>query len=206
MSGVSIRLPEGEKLVADYAVIRVLGSVTATSPINVDRDTHRSGTFGTGFGIALDLRKIVLSDQWRPVLGRNIGKIALDAVIIGKVVSAKSLKEVLTRWRDDGGTVEVAALALDWDALRFRTKGTFALDRNLQPEGAMVADIEGIDATMARLLAAGVIDFRAAFAARIANRALSSGGGSTRLPLSIQNQRLYIGPAPILRIKRISWN
>jgi hypothetical protein len=102
--------------------------------------------------------------------------------------------------------LEVSALALDWGTLRLRTNGTFALDENLQPEGAMVADIRGIDATMERLLAAGVIDSRAAFAARIASRALSFSGGSALVPLTLQKQRLFIGPAPILRIKPIRWN
>jgi hypothetical protein len=59
---------------------------------------------------------------------------------------------------------------------------------------------------MDRLLAAGVINSRAAFAARITSRALSFGGGSARLPMSVQEQRLFIGPAPVLRIKPIRWN
>jgi len=127
-------------------------------------------------------------------------------VIVGDILPAGTMADTLARWRDGGGTIEVAALALDWDVLRLRTNGTFALDGNLQPEGAMVADIRGIDATMDRLLAAGLIDSRAAFAARLANRALSFGGGSAKVPLSVQQQRLYIGPAPILRIKPIRWN
>ncbi|MFT5487783.1 MAG: hypothetical protein ACI9JL_000278 [Paracoccaceae bacterium] len=206
LSGVKTRLPKGESLVAESAVIRLLGSVPAAPLVNVAANTPRPDPSDMGIGVALDVRKVVLPAQWRPALGRNLGKVALDAVIMGKADPAGSLKDVLVRWRDAGGTLEVAALALDWDVLRLRTNGTFALDGNLQPEGAMVADIRGIDATMERLLAAGVIDSRAAFAARIANRALSFGGGSARLPLSLQKQRLYIGPAPILRIKPIKWN
>ena len=206
LAGVRIRLPGGERLVAESAVMRLLGSAPVTPSIDVGKNTPRSDPSDMGFGVALDVRKIVLPDQWRAVLGRNIGKIALDAVIAGEIALAASLKDTLTRWRDDGGTVEVAALALDWDVLRLRTNGTFALDKNLQPEGAMVADIRGIEATMERLLAAGVINSRAAFAARIASRALSFGGGSARLPLSVQEQRLFIGPAPVLRIKPIRWN
>lgn len=206
LSGAKIRLPGGERLVAESAVIRLLGSVPAAPTISVGANTPRPDPSDMGFGVALDARKVVLPGQWRPALGRNIGKIAVDAVIMGEMAPAGALRDMLTRWRDGGGTVEIAALALDWDVLRLRTSGTFALDGNLQPEGAMVADIRGINATMERLLAAGVIDSRAAFAARIASRALSFGGGSARLPLSLQKQRLYIGPAPILRIKPIRWN
>lgn len=206
LAGVKIRLPGGERLVTDSAVIRIVDSVPATPSIDIGANTPRPQPSDMGIGVALDARKIVLPDHWRPVLGPNIGKFALDAVIMGEISLKGSLKEALARWRDGGGTVEIAALALDWDVLRLRTNGTFALDENLQPEGAMVADIRGIDATMDRLLAAGLINSRAAFAARIANRALSFGGGSARVPLSLQKRRVYIGPAPILRIKPISWN
>lgn len=206
LSGIKAQFPRGERLAADSAVVRLLGSVAAVPSTNAGANTRRPDPSDMGLGIALDIRKIVVPDEWRPALGRKIEKIAMDAVIMGKIEPAESLKDALGRWRDGGGTVEIAALALDWDVLRLRTNGTFALDGDLQPEGAMVADIRGIVATMERLLAAGVIDSRAAFAARIASQALSFGGGSARLPLSLQKQRLYIGPAPILRVKPINWN
>ncbi len=205
-SGVRLRFPGGENFVADSAVIRLLESVAAGPSIKVDAVSPGTDASETGLGLALDMRKVVLPEEWRPALGRDIDKIAMDAVIMGDVVPAGGLKPSLVRWRDGGGTLEVSALALDWGTLRLRTNGTFALDENLQPEGAMVADIRGIDATMERLLAAGVIDSRAAFAARIASRALSFSGGSARVPLTLQKQRLYIGPAPILRIKPIRWD
>ena len=94
---------------------------------------------------------------------------------------------------------------VDWQALKLRADGTFALDTNLQPEGAMTAVIDGIDRTADALIAAGTIDAKTAFAAKIANRALSFGKRSARLPLSIQKQRLYFGPVPILRLKPIRW-
>lgn len=206
LAEVKIRLPRGETLTAASAVMRLRESVPAVPSIDVGINTQRPDPSEMGVGVALDARKIVLPDQWRAALGPNIGKIALDAVIIGDIVTAGAMAEIMARWRDGGGTIEVAAFALDWGDLRLRANGTFALDGNLQPEGAMVADIRGIDATMDRLLAAGLIDSRAAFAARLANRALSFGGGSAKVPLSVQQQRLYIGPAPILRIKPIKWN
>lgn len=206
LAEVKIRFPRGETLTAASAVMRLRDSVPATPSIDVGTNMQRPDPSDMGFGVALDARKIVLPDQWRAALGPNIGKIAFDAVILGDLVPAGTMADVLAHWRDGGGTIEVAAFALDWGDLRLRANGTFALDGNLQPEGAMVADIRGIDATMDRLVAAGLIDSRAAFAARLANRALSFGGGSAKVPLSVQQQRLYIGPAPILRIKPISWN
>tara|TARA_R110002072_G_scaffold170294_6_gene323811 strand:+ start:1716 stop:2732 length:1017 start_codon:yes stop_codon:yes gene_type:complete len=203
---VGLRLPGGEEIRADSAIMRVLGSAPAAPSLDPGTGAARPDSADKGIGVALDIRQVLLPDRWRPALGRTIGKVALDAVILGDIVPEGPLEQVLTGWRDGGGTIEVAALALDWGVLRLRTNGTFALDDELQPEGAVVADIRGVDATMERLLAAGVIDSRTAFAARIANGVLSFGGGAARLPLSLQKQRLYIGPAPILRVKTVRWN
>lgn len=206
VSGLRVRLPKGERIAAASVVMRIVDAVPATPAIDVGANTPRPDPADMGIGVALDARKIVLPDAWRVALGPKIGKVAFDAVVLGTLAPMETLPATLARWRDGGGTIEVSALALDWDVLRLRANGTFALDGTLQPEGAMVADIRGVDATMERLLGAGLIDSRAAFAARIANRALSFGGGAARVPLSVQNRRLYIGPAPILRIKPVRWN
>ncbi len=205
-SGIRLRFPAGERMIADTAIVRLVESAAADPEIKAEASLPGPAPSEMGLGVALDVRQIVLPEEWRPALGRKIGQIALDAVIMGKIAPSGLLKETLIRWRDDGGTVELSALALDWGDLTLRTNGTFALDEDLQPEGAMVADIRGMDATMERLLAAGMIDSRAAFAARIANRALSFSGGSARMPLTLQKQRLFIGPAPVLRIKSVRWD
>ena len=205
-SGIRLRLPAGERFSAGSAVVRLRDSVAADPEINADGNTPGTAPSDMGLGVALDSQEITLPEDWRPALGRNVGKFALDALIMGDIVPAGSLKDALARWRNDGGTVEVSALALDWGVLGLRANGTFALDENLQPEGAMAADLRGMDATIERLLGAGVIDSRAAFAARLANRALTLTGGPARVPLTLQNQRLFIGPAPVLRIKPVNWN
>jgi hypothetical protein len=206
LSGIRLRLPAGERINAGSAIVRLLDSVAADPEKQANASIPGTVLSDTGLGLALDLQKITLPQEWRPALGRNVGKIALDAVIMGEVVPAGPLKDSLVRWRNNGGTVEVSALALDWGVLRLRANGTFALDEDLQPEGAMVADLRGVDETIERLLGAGVIESRAAFAARLANRALAFGGGSARVPLTLQKQRLFIGPAPVLRIKPVNWN
>ena len=205
-SGIRLQLPAGEKFNAESAVVRLRDSVAAEPEINADASIPGPAPSDTGLGVALDLRKITLPEDWRPALGPDVGKFALDAVIMGDILPAGSFKDSLARWRNDGGTVEVFALALDWGVLGLRADGTFALDEDLQPEGAMAADLRGTDATIERLLGAGAIDARAAFAARLANRALALTGGPARVPLTLQKQRLFIGPAPVLRIKSVNWN
>lgn len=195
--GVKVRPPGGVAVQARKAILRVQDTVA----VDPDAQTPETGT-----GVAVDIRGITLPARWRPPLGGDMARLSLDAVITGGMAPAKTIAETLAHWRDRGGAVEIRALAVDWHALILRADGTFALDRELQPEGAMMADIRGIDRTADRLIAAGVIDARTAFAARVANRALSFRGGSAKLPLSIQNRRLYMGPVPLLRLKSVRWD
>ncbi|MGB0629305.1 MAG: DUF2125 domain-containing protein [Alphaproteobacteria bacterium] len=160
----------------------------------------------TGLGIAVDARKVVLPEALKPPLGTGLNRLSIDAVAVGPFEPRGTLSEALARWRDAGGALEVLAFALDWESLSLRGDGTFALDENLQPQGAMTAEIDGVDKTSDALIAAGVIDARTAFAAKVANRALSFGGGPARLPVSIQRQRLYLGPVPLFRLKPVRWN
>lgn len=196
LAGIDFRQPQGARLTAETVTLRVLSD----QPAGEDGKDAETGT-----GVAIDARDVLLPAAWRPPLGPKLGRLSLDAVITGKIDPRGKLTDTLAQWRDRGGTVEIRALVVDWQALKLRADGTFALDTNLQPEGAMTAVIDGIDRTADALIAAGTIDAKTAFAAKIANRALSFGKRSARLPLSIQKQRLYFGPVPILRLKPIRW-
>ena len=206
LSSVAMRLPRGQRLAAGPVAVQLLTSPLAKPTKDVGANPSREDSLDMGISVELDAREVMLPKGLHPALGPSIDKVALDSVIIGEILPVGSLEETLRRWSDGGGTVEVAALAIESKILRLRARGTFALDENLQPEGAAVADIRGIDTAMEQLLAAGVIDSRAAFAARIAGRALSFAGGSARLPISLQKQLFYIGPVPILKVKPIRWN
>ena len=180
----------------DTLIVRVEDAVPA------DRKT---GNGATGMGIAIDARNVTLPQAWKPPLGNGLSRMSVEAVAIGPFEPRGTLSDALARWRDAGGALEISVFALDWEALSIRGDGTFALDENLQPQGAMTAEIDGVEKTSDALIAAGVIDARTAFAAKVANRALSFGGGPMRLPVSIQRQGLYLGPVPLLWLKPISW-
>lgn len=182
---------------AERATVRVVKNVPADTAPNAPE---------TGTGVAIDIRSVVLPARWRPALGREMARVSVDGVVTGTIAPGTTLANMLGKWRDSGGAIEISAFALDWNELVLRAEGTFALDRDLQPEGAMTADISGIDGTTDLLIADGVIDARTAFAAKVANRALSFRGGSAKLPLSVQDRKLYVGPVPLLRIKAVRWD
>jgi len=196
LAGVDWVEPGGVRAQIDTLSIRL------EEGASVDRESA-NGT--TGLGIAIDARKVILPDAWKPPLGTGLNRLSVDAVAIGPFEPRGTLPAALARWRDAGGALEVRAFALDWESLSLRGDGTFALDENLQPQGAMAAEIDGVEKTSDALIAAGVIDARTAFAAKVANRALSFGGGPARLPVSIQRQRLYLGPVPLFRLKPVRW-
>ena len=182
-------------------------------PLQADRLTGRlalppspAGEKGnSGISIVIDAREITLPKVWRPALGTRVSRFSLDARFRGKIVPGTTLPDTLSQWRDSGGTVEISAFTLDWQTLSLTGDGTLALDQNLQPLGAMTAEIAGIEKTTDALIAAGAINARTAFAAKVANRALSWGKGSVRLPLSIQDRQLYLGPVPLFQLAPIDW-
>lgn len=158
-----------------------------------------------GLAVLLQADRISLPVAWKAPLGAAVDRLSLNAVVTGRFEPRGTLPEALARWRDSGGAVEVHSLELAWRALRLKADGTFALDSELQPEGATTAEIDGVDKTADALIAAGVIDARTAFAAKVANKALTIGGGAARLPVTIQNRKLFLGPVPLLTLRKIDW-
>jgi hypothetical protein len=196
ISGIRVGLPGGRNIRAGSLDGQVEAAQSGGPAASADPETV----------ITLDARKVRLPDEWHAPLGDALGRASVDAVVTGDFRATGSLPEALARWRDDGGALQVKALAVDWQALSFRADGTFALDENLQPQGAMTAEIDGVDQTADALIAAGIIDPKTAFAAKVANRALKLGGGPARLPVTIQQQQLFLGPVPLLKLRAIRWN
>lgn len=194
--GVELTLPDGAALKAATARLRVdRGVMTGNGSLMAE----------TGLGVEMTAMRVRLPETWQAPLGPLVENVALTAIATGTLNPHGTLPAALARWRDSGGALEVRSFILDWKALNLRAEGTFALDGLLQPQGAATAQIDGIDPTADALIAAGVIDARAAFAAKVANQALTLNGRPARLPLTVQDQRLFLGPVPLLRLKTIVW-
>lgn len=201
LSGVSATAADGMAFSAGSLLVRI-GPRTLRDDL-VTSEAPKAQP--AGLGLDVSAKSISLPAVWKLALGEAVESVALDAVITGGFEPRGSLPTALEKWRDSGGAMEIASFEISWQALRLRATGTFALDGDLQPQGATTAEIEGIDRTADALIAAGLIDARTAFAAKVANKALTLGGGPVRLPLTIQNRRLFLGPVPLLTLKAISW-
>lgn len=160
--------------------------------------------------LMVEFADIDLPPTMRPALGRRIEKLALVAVVKGRLAIGPPA-EALAAWRRDGGVIEVERLGLAWAALGLDADGTVALDRKLQPVGAMTARITGFRETVDALVAAGKVRPRVAMTAKIVLGVLAKtpeDGGPSRVtaPLSAQDGALYIGPVKLFDLPVIRWD
>jgi hypothetical protein len=158
----------------------------------------------------IDLTDIPLDASIVRALSNTITTFAAQAAIHGPLVIEAVSPESLARWRDAGGTLEVESLEMIWGPLRFAGDGTLALDEALQPAGAFSARISGLDTLIDLLEQRGEIQSRQAAFARIAlavlMRAPGNGGApEARIPVTIQDRMLSIGPVRLLELKAVNW-
>ena len=143
-----------------------------------------------------------------PSLGATVDYVTLAAVLKG-AIPAGELRDALTTWRDDGGTIELEQGTLDWGKLAASAKGTLALDGTLQPIGALTATIENHDAVIDAAVASGTMRAQDANLAKVLLGLMAKPGPDGKkqltLPVTLQNRRLYLGPAQIAVLPAITW-
>lgn len=145
--------------------------------------------------------------QAPPPFARRIDEVSLAATMRGQLPAAP-LDRALAQWRDGGGTLDIDGARIAWDGGAIALAGTLALDDAMQPEGALTATIDGGDKMVDALVAAGAIEPRFAGFAKAVMSAISTPGedGKTaQVPVTVQNQRLYVGPATIAALPHVTW-
>lgn len=143
-----------------------------------------------------------------PAFGDTLSGFSLAAQFDGALPPGQ-LVPALTHWRDDGGTIELQSLRLRWGSLLVDASGTLALDEALQPEGALTATITGQDAAVDVAVMTGVLKPEAAGPAKAVLGLLAKpnaqGQKAISLPVTMQNQQLFLGPAKIATIPTVQW-
>lgn len=137
-------------------------------------------------------------------LGPVIELAEMEATVMGPLV-ADVFPEVVLRWRDEGGVIEVRRAALQWGEVRAEANGTVTLDSATRPEGAFTTRIWNHRALLNALRDEGALS---ADDARLATAALdvlaAAGGGAISAPLTLQNGKVWLGPAAVGRLKPLS--
>ena len=157
--------------------------------------------------LAVEASQIKLPAAIAP-FGDTIDELDFAAREKGAIPSGK-LADALAAWRDAGGTIEFDNLRVKWGALNATATGTIALDQELQPTGGFSGAIQGYDQILAALVQNGQMRVTDAGLARIALRFLEKAGPDgkpeIRTAFRIQNGQMFLGPAKLGRVPRITW-
>lgn len=121
--------------------------------------------------------------------------------------SNRPLPRSLAEWRDGGGILEVTLLKISWFPIIGEAKGTLTLDKNMYPLGAFSSQISGYQDALADMVKLGWIKKKKAAGASFVFDLLSvpdeSGARRLTVPITLQNGRISVGPAPLLKLQPV---
>jgi hypothetical protein len=172
-------------------------------------ETSPTDHTGTAVTIQADLKNLGLPPDRKSPLGRTIDTAAFTARIKGPP-PARFTQPAISAWSQSGGTVEIDALNLAWGPLGMTGTGTLALDRELQPMGAMRAELTGINPTMDSLASAGIVRPGDAAMAKVALGLLSRRSTPDKQPIvetsvGVQDGWLSLYHFRLMRMPRLNW-
>jgi hypothetical protein len=211
--GTAMAAPQGGLLLwlalRDIAAIGTVGEVPVKSAdawVTLPEERPKTDR-DANFALAIDLRQVHVPQP--PVgFGTTLDELALALTVKGPLPDGP-LAPAVTAWRDAGGTIDVNHLHIDWGGLGLTASGTVALDEKLQPMAAFSGGFEGFDAVINALVAADWLTEEQAALVEIALNTLArpgpDGKPELRAPFTIQNGRVFVGPARLGRIPRIVW-
>lgn len=199
LSGTDLRAQDsqGETVTLDGFTVSIQPASTPPSAY-----TDRLLTF------SFSMNWLVLPPLGIP-LGDRIDELSIEGRIMGPIPPGAP-SAALEVWRKAGGTIEIEKASGRWGPVRFEGDGTFALDEALQPQGAAGVAISGYNEAVDAMVAAGVMTedqatlskkMLGAFAQEPEDGRLAE----VRVPVTLQNRQLLLGPIKFMEIPRIEW-
>jgi hypothetical protein len=160
-------------------------------------------------GVLVELSGIDLPAGIARFLAPRLTKLATEIQILADLPIPVDRRNI-ARFREAGGSVEVKNLALQWGPTTIDGSGTVTLDPGLQPEASFAARITGFEETADALVAAGLIRQQEAQGVKLllslmARRSDPGRGAEIRVPITIQDRAIFIGPARLARMPQIRW-
>ena len=120
------------------------------------------------------------------------------------------MKRRLAAWSKDGGRIELTAFNATWEAAtELSGDGTVALDGQLQPVAAFSAVVRGYNEAVDAAVARGLMTPAQGTAAKLwlaARAEKDERGLKVKLPLTIQDGFLSMGPIKLAQVPRIAWD
>lgn len=160
-------------------------------------------------GMLLELSGVALPEKLAGFLGPKLDKLSAEVQVLSDLPVPVN-RQNLARWREGGGSVEVRNLALQWGPLHVDGSGTITLDPGLQPEASFAARMSGFEEATNALVTAGLIREQDAETVKLllslmARRNAPGEAAQIRVPISIQEHTIFVGPARLARMPTIRW-
>lgn len=205
-------LPDGTVIAAGQASLDLL--LPEADPVDYSQPFAQ---------VAVNLSRVALPLGTRLLTADPIEVAAFEATIRGPVVvplaqaldpsqpqpAPPSLTQILSAWRDAGGDVDVKSFSFAQGPLTASGEATLALDGDLQLLGAGTVTTTGLGDAVEILLADGRIPADRALITRTTAKALErpgeDGKSQAKFALSVQNQTVSFGPAPLMKLPPIVW-
>ncbi len=169
----------------------------------------KAGDSEISAGLLISLKGITLPEEAKKLLGRKMARLEAEIQVLGDLPMTMD-RPGLSRWRRDGGTLEIKNLDFAWGPAKVKASGTLGLDDALQPEVSLVTSITGYQKTVDALVAAGVVREGVARGVKLildmmARRSQPGQEATVRVPVSVQNRVIYVGPARLARLPLLRW-
>ena len=136
-----------------------------------------------------------------------------DLLVAGQVkgpVPLAPLPAALAAWSSAGGHVELTQFNANWEAVTTVSgDGTVALDQRLQPVGAFSAVVRGYNEAVDAPVTRGVMTSSGGIAVKLwlnARAEKDERGFKVKLPLTIQDGFVSMGPIKLAQVPRIAWD
>lgn len=174
--------------------------VTLTQPPAPPADPQQ-----TGLGATLTVTDVQLPGPPPNGLGGVVNRLAVALRVQGRPPAMQP--EALAAWSQGGGTVAVDSAALHWGPLKLALNGTLALDKDLQPQAAMTAEVRGAAQALGALkdqLKPNEMNLARSVVGMLA-RPGDDGEPVIKAPVTIQARGLFVGPLKVAAVPTIQW-
>jgi hypothetical protein len=164
---------------------------------------------GKSVDLIAALQDLSISEPADLPLGNYISMINLAAALEGTLHPGRP-SESLAAWRDAGGVLQIQKFVANWGPLAVTAEGTLALDGQMQPLFAGTATVRGYSEAIDALVQARMMDPGGATGAKIALSAMAKpaddgGPPAAKIPVTIQDGFLFVGPLKLAQMPRIVW-
>lgn len=165
---------------------------------------------GSSLDLIAHLSRLKLPESVKTPLGREVYSTRLVAQVMGPLPDGPP-RQAIPAWSAAGGDLELRDIELMWGGLWLRGDATLAFDRALQPLFAGSFAVANPGQVLDKLVAAGMLPPSTAMAAKIMFGALAAtppegGQPQVKLPLTIQDGYLSMGPIRLAALRPLDWS